>query len=175
MKVKIKGLALVFDELQNFGEWQEINDPKCLDEKTDWTNSFLYYKHNDQNVPMAHFESDEDADNTLEYNITSEGLEFTAILDTDNPQSQAVISGIERGDIKGCSYCGYVDREDMVIIDDVITSIVQHIARIPEISITPTPAYPQTWVRIEEYIEEVEEERNKEETEENKGNVDSKQ
>lgn len=172
MKYKLTGRAIVFDEVAKFDDWQEIIKKGAVSEgTTDMSDVCLFFRHNDRDVPMARCVENSE-NNTMIINIKEQGVEFEAIVDDRNSTTASVVSAIKRGDIKGCSFAGIVKNNDVIYVDDVLTSIVNDISKVIEISITTNPAYSGTFVKVEEVaeskaVENAVEEADKEKTEDN--------
>lgn len=82
---------------------------------------------------------------TLRLFEDAKGLRFELDADLSTPDGQTAIGTVRRQDVAGCSFGFSVADEDWDDAGDLPLRTIREI-RLYEISLTPSPAYPQTTV-----------------------------
>ena len=151
----IEGKAIVFNQQSEYMGFYEIIKPEAV-EGIDWSNTLLLYDHEFSNI-LARV----DAKN-LTINVKEDGVYFQATLN-NSTLANDVYNDIKSGNVKGCSF-GFTiaDNGDYWDFTDDGTPlhIVDKIEAIPELSLTPIPAYTQTSASVVRHLENLKEARN---------------
>lgn len=150
----IEGKAIVFNQQSEYMGFYEIIKPEAV-EGIDWSNTLLLYDHSFSNI-LARV----DAKN-LTINVKEDGVYFQATLN-DSTLANDVYNDIKSGNVKGCSF-GFNIAEDGdtwdFTADGTPLHIITKIENIPELSLTPIPAYTQTSASIVRHLNKLEEVR----------------
>lgn len=150
----IEGKAIVFNQQSEYMGFYEIIKPEAV-EGIDWSNTLLLYDHSFSNI-LARV----DAKN-LTINVNEDGVYFQATLN-DSTLANDVYNDIKSGNVKGCSF-GFNIAEDGdtwdFTADGTPLHIITKIENIPELSLTPIPAYTQTSASIVRHLNKLEEVR----------------
>lgn len=110
------GYASTFDEYEVFGGpenygWIERIDRKAFD-KTLRDKPDVVYLINHAGLPLARTKS-----GTLKLSVDDGGLKPEALLDPDDPDVQALVPKMERGDVDEMSFAFYVKAQDWSAAD----------------------------------------------------------
>lgn len=150
----IEGKAIVFNQQSEYMGFYEIIKPEAV-EGIDWGTTLLLYDHSFSNI-LARV----DAKN-LTINVKNDGVYFQATLN-DSTLANDVYNDIKSGNVKGCSF-GFNIAEDGdtwdFTADGTPLHIITKIENIPELSLTPIPAYTQTSASIVRHLNKLEEVR----------------
>lgn len=150
----IEGKAIVFNQQSEYMGFYEIIKPEAV-EGIDWSKTLLLYDHEFSNI-LARV----DAKN-LTINVKKDGVYFQATLN-NSTLANDVFNDIKSGNVKGCSF-GFTiaDNGDYWDLTDDGTPlhIVTKIENIPELSLTPIPAYTQTSASVVRHLENLKEVR----------------
>lgn len=150
----IEGKAIVFNQQSEYMGFYEIIKPEAV-EGIDWGTTLLLYDHSFSNI-LARV----DAKN-LKINVKGDGVYFQATLN-DSTLANDVYNDIKSGNVKGCSF-GFNIAEDGdtwdFTADGTPLHIITKIENIPELSLTPIPAYTQTSASIVRHLNKLEEVR----------------
>lgn len=150
----IEGKAIVFNQQSEYMGFYEIIKPEAV-EGIDWSNTLLLYDHSFSNI-LARV----DAKN-LTIDVKNDGVYFQATLN-DSTLANDVYNDIKSGNVKGCSF-GFNIAEDGdtwdFTADGTPLHIITKIENIPELSLTPIPAYTQTSASIVRHLNKLEEVR----------------
>ena len=150
----IEGKAIVFNQQSEYMGFYEIIKPEAV-EGIDWSKTLLLYDHEFSNI-LARV----DAKN-LTINVKEDGVYFQATLN-NSTLANDVYNDIESGNVKGCSFGFNIakggDTWDFTA-DGTPLHIVTKIENIPELSLTPIPAYTQTSASVVRHLENVKEVR----------------
>lgn len=150
----IEGKAIVFNQQSEYMGFYEIIKPEAV-EGIDWGTTLLLYDHSFSNI-LARV----DAKN-LTINQKEDGVYFQATLN-DSTLANDVYNDIKSGNVKGCSF-GFNIAEDGdtwdFTADGTPLHIITKIENIPELSLTPIPAYTQTSASIVRHLNKLEEVR----------------
>lgn len=150
----IEGKAIVFNQQSEYMGFYEIIKPEAV-EGIDWGTTLLLYDHSFSNI-LARV----DAKN-LTINVKEDGVYFQATLN-DSTLANDVYNDIKSGNVKGCSF-GFNIAEDGdtwdFTADGTPLHIITKIENIPELSLTPIPAYTQTSASIVRHLNKLEEVR----------------
>lgn len=150
----IEGKAIVFNQQSEYMGFYEIIKPGAV-EGIDWSNTLLLYDHSFSNI-LARV----DAKN-LTIDVKKDGVYFQATLN-DSTLANDVYNDIKSGNVKGCSF-GFNIAEDGdtwdFTADGTPLHIITKIENIPELSLTPIPAYTQTSASIVRHLNKLEEVR----------------
>lgn len=141
---EISGYAIVFNEPSEDMGFIEYITPSALD-KVDFKQLLLLYGHDFNNI-LARADS-----GTLTTKVDDKGLFFDAKI-PDTTLGNDVYTNIANGNIKGASFrFDIADNGDEWSTDenDQLIHTVTQISNLPEISLTPYPAYTETSVQIE--------------------------
>lgn len=151
----IEGKAIVFNQQSEYMGFYEIIKPEAV-EGIDWSKTLLLYDHEFSNI-LARV----DAKN-LKISVKKDGVYFQATLN-NSTLANDVFNDIKSGNVKGCSF-GFTiaDNGDYWDLTDDGTPlhIVDKIEAIPELSLTPIPAYTQTSASVVRHLENLKEARN---------------
>ena len=150
----IEGKAIVFNQQSEYMGFYEIIKPEAV-EGIDWSKTLLLYDHEFSNI-LARV----DAKN-LTINVKGDGVYFQATLN-DSTLANDVYNDIKSGNVKGCSFGFNIAKggDDWDFTDDgTPLHIVTKIENIPELSLTPIPAYTQTSASVVRHLENVKEVR----------------
>lgn len=140
----ISGYAIVFNQPSEDLGFIEYITPNALD-KVDLKQLLLLYGHDFNNI-LARADS-----GTLTTKVDEKGLFFNAKI-PNTTLGTDVYNNIENGNIKGASFRFDVAEDgDEWITDEngQLIHTVTKISNLPEISLTPYPAYSETSVQIE--------------------------
>lgn len=150
----IEGKAIVFNQQSEYMGFYEIIKPEAV-EGIDWGTTLLLYDHSFSNI-LARV----DAKN-LTINVKEDGVYFQATLN-DSTLANDVYNDIKSGNVKGCSF-GFNIAEDGdtwdFTADGTPLHIITKIENIPELSLTPIPAYTQTSASVVRHLNKLEEVR----------------
>lgn len=150
----IEGKAIVFNQQSEYMGFYEIIKPEAV-EGIDWDSTLLLYDHSFSNI-LARV----DAKN-LTINVKEDGVYFQATLN-DSTLANDVYNDIKSGNVKGCSF-GFNIAEDGdtwdFTSDGTPLHIITKIETIPELSLTPIPAYTQTSASVVRHLENIKEVR----------------
>lgn len=149
----IEGKAIVFNQQSEYMGFYEIIKPEAV-EGIDWSKTLLLYDHEFSNI-LARV----DAGN-LDIEVKKDGVYFTAELN-NSTLANDVFNDIASGNVKGCSFGFNIAKggDDWDILDDgTPLHIVTKIETIPELSLTPVPAYTQTNASIVRHLESIKKE-----------------
>lgn len=150
----IEGKAIVFNQQSEYMGFYEIIKPEAV-EGIDWSNTLLLYDHSFSNI-LARV----DAKN-LTINVKEDGVYFQATLN-DSTLANDVYNDIKSGNVKGCSFGFNIaeggDTWDFTA-DGTPLHIITKIENIPELSLTPIPAYTQTSASVVRHLNKLEEVR----------------
>ena len=141
---EISGYAIVFNQPSEDLGFIEYITPNALD-KVDLKQLLLLYGHDFNNI-LARADS-----GTLTTKVDEKGLFFNAKI-PNTTLGTDVYNNIENGNIKGASFRFDVAEDgDEWITDEngQLIHTVTKISNLPEISLTPYPAYSETSVQIE--------------------------
>lgn len=141
---EISGYAIVFNEPSEDMGFIEYITPGALD-KVSLKQLLLLYGHDFNNI-LARADS-----GTLTTKVDDKGLFFDAKI-PDTTLGNDVYTNIANGNIKGASFrFDIADNGDEWSTDenDQLIHTVTQISNLPEISLTPYPAYTETSVQIE--------------------------
>lgn len=150
----IEGKAIVFNQQSEYMGFYEIIKPEAV-EGIDWSKTLLLYDHEFPNI-LARV----DAKN-LTINVKEDGVYFQATLNNSTIAND-VYNDIKSGNVKGCSFGFNIAKggDDWDFTDDgTPLHIVTKIENIPELSLTPVPAYTQTSASVVRHLENVKEVR----------------
>lgn len=150
----IEGKAIVFNQQSEYMGFYEIIKPEAV-EGIDWSKTLLLYDHEFSNI-LARV----DAKN-LTINVKEDGVYFQATLN-NSTLANDVYNDIKSGNVKGCSFGFNIAKggDDWDFTDDgTPLHIVTKIENIPELSLTPIPAYTQTSASVVRHLENVKEVR----------------
>lgn len=136
----VSGYALRYNQPSNliYGEFVEYIDKRALD-GVNLDNTFLLFNHNTDHV-LGNTKS-----GTLQLTNTDDGLRFRAEL-PDTQRARETFTLIKRGDISGMSFAFTTKADTWNTNISPAQRTVKSIGSLSEISIVPTPAYPQTQV-----------------------------
>lgn len=150
----IEGKAIVFNEQSEYMGFYEIIKPEAV-ENIDWSKTLLLYDHEFSNI-LARV----DAKN-LTIDVKKDGVYFQATLN-NSTLANDVYNDIKSGNVKGCSFGFNIaeggDDWDFTS-DGTPLHIVTKIETIPELSLTPIPAYTQTSASVVRHLENIKEVR----------------
>lgn len=150
----IEGKAIVFNQQSEYMGFYEIIKPEAV-EGIDWSKTLFLYDHEFSNI-LARV----DAKN-LTINVKEDGVYFQATLN-DSTLANDVYNDIKSGNVKGCSF-GFNIAEDGdtwdFTADGTPLHIITKIENIPELSLTPIPAYTQTSASVVRHLNKLEEVR----------------
>lgn len=150
----IEGKAIVFNQQSEYMGFYEIIKPEAVD-GIDWSKTLLLYDHEFSNI-LARV----DAKN-LTINVKEDGVYFQATLN-NSTLANDVYNDIKSGNVKGCSFGFNIaeggDDWDFTS-DGTPLHIVTKIETIPELSLTPVPAYQQTSASVVRHLENIKEVR----------------
>lgn len=142
----ISGRPIVYGSVTDIGPFYEVIDRGALDE-ADLRDVALLVNHNDKMIPCARSRRN-NPNSSMQLIPGEEGMDFKARLDTvNNPDSRALYSAIERGDISGMSFVlGIKDElwENIGEPDMKPTRHITRVGRVWEISACTFPAYQDT-------------------------------
>ena len=150
----IEGKAIVFNQQSEYMGFYEIIKPEAV-ENIDWSKTLLLYDHEFSNI-LARV----DAKN-LTIDVKEDGVYFQATLN-NSTLANDVYNDIKSGNVKGCSFGFNIaeggDDWDFTS-DGTPLHIVTKIETIPELSLTPVPAYTQTSASVVRHLENIKEVR----------------
>lgn len=150
----IEGKAIVFNQQSEYMGFYEIIKPEAV-ENIDWSKTLLLYDHEFKDI-LARV----DAKN-LTINVKKDGVYFQATLN-NSTLANDVFNDIKSGNVKGCSFGFNIAEggDDWDFTDDgTPLHIITKIETIPELSLTPVPAYTQTSASIVRHLNKIEEVR----------------
>ena len=145
-EVTIRGIAVPYETEIDYGGW--FRESFAKNAFKDGIDERVVLLANHQGLPYARTGSD-----TLEFKEKKDGLYFSALLDTRDPDAKALSIKIEREDLNGVSV-GFIANEQRWIYSDDLSEepdrrIIER-AELQEISVTPIPAYKDTHVEMDE-------------------------
>ncbi len=143
----LHGTAVVFDSLsQDLGGFREKVSPSALDWTLENIPLTLLHGHNSLYVLGSQ------EGRTLDINVSKAGLEFEC-EPPDTQWARDLIKSIERRDVNGCSF-GFNIMENGAQWTEEDNEQICTLTRIamPEISITPLPAYTATNAEVRDYL-----------------------
>lgn len=150
----IEGKAIVFNQQSEYMGFYEIIKPEAV-ENIDWSKTLLLYDHEFSNI-LARV----DAKN-LTITVKEDGVYFTATLN-NSTLANDVYNDIKSGNVKGCSFGFNIadNGDDWDFTNDgTPLHIINKIESIPELSLTPIPAYTQTSASVVRHLENIKEVR----------------
>lgn len=158
-KKVVHGTPIVFNQdtilRDAFGEeFIERIDPHALD-GANLKDVLLLVNHDFNKIPLARSKNG-NLNSTMKFEITANGMEIDAILDTDhNSESEAVYSAVKRGDMDGMSFYFRIQEQIWNHLDDGQTPVrtITKISIVHEVSIVNFPAYTQTSVEARSLAE----------------------
>lgn len=149
--VTISGRPIVFNkETVICGMFREVIRNGALD-GADLSDVLLLINHDDNKIPLARSRASK---RTMTFSITSEGVDITATLDTENnPDARAVVSAIKRGDLSGMSFAFRVAADGEIWQNnynenELPLRTITAIDVVHEVSIVNKPAYKDTSVTV---------------------------
>lgn len=152
----IAGRPIVYGSQTDIGPFYEVIDKGALDE-ADLRDVALLVNHNDKMIPCARSRRN-NPNSSMQLIPGEEGMDFKARLDTiNNPDSRALYSAIERGDITGMSFVLSIKDEAWENIGDPEIKPTRHITRVGkvwEISACTFPAYQDTAILAQRSMDE---------------------
>jgi hypothetical protein len=108
----------------------------------DGSERFLLLGH-DWNKPLASTHA-----GNLWLKNDLQGLQMAADLDASSPTVRDVASSIASGVLRGMSFCFVAAPEGDLWSPDLTRRTVSKLVELPEVTLTPRPAYPQTSVAL---------------------------
>lgn len=150
----IEGKAIVFNEQSEYMGFYEIIKPEAVSD-IDWSKTLLLYDHEFSNI-LARVDA-----RNLTISVKKDGVYFQATLN-NSTLANDVYNDIKSGNVKGCSF-GFNIAENGddwdFTSDGTPLHIVNKIESIPELSLTPVPAYTQTSAEVVRHLNKLEEVR----------------
>lgn len=140
----IEGLPIVFNSSTDLGWYAETIDPHALD-NADLKDIRLLVNHDTGMIPLARSRNN-NANSTMQFVVTEEGMRMRANLDTENNvDAKALYSAVSRGDMTGMSFMFSVkeDKWDDLETDYPKRTILE-IGKVFEVSAVNFPAYQST-------------------------------
>jgi HK97 family phage prohead protease len=165
----IEGYALKFNRWSDvlYGYFREMIDPTALDD-CDMSNVVATFNHS-ANFPLAR-NTINDGEGSLQLNVDGIGLHFR-FKPTNTSYGQDLIENIRSGLINQCSFAFGLDYNDetadewnYISDEGIYERKLNKIAKISDISLVTTPAYPDTEAvlgRSKDKVEKLEEIRKK--------------
>lgn len=150
----IEGKAIVFNQQSEYMGFYEIIKPEAVD-NIDWSKTLLLYDHEFSNI-LARVDA-----RNLTINVKKDGVYFQATLN-NSTLANDVFNDIKSGNVKGCSFGFNIAEggDDWDFTDDgTPLHIITKIETIPELSLTPIPAYTQTSASVVRHLENIKEVR----------------
>lgn len=143
----LTGMPIVFNERTDIGGFDEIIDEGALD-NTDLRDVRFLINHNTDMVPLARSRNN-NANSTMQMEITSEGMNIRVDLDTENnAEAKSLYSAVTRGDISGMSFMYTVDSDSWEDLEsDHPLRHIRSIGKVFEVSAVTFPAYEATSIQ----------------------------
>lgn len=142
----ITGQPIVYGATYDNGVFVETIDAGALD-AADLKDVRLLVNHDMSMIPLARSRNN-NANSTMQLEITETGLNIRADLDTENnATAEALYSAVSRGDISGMSFCFTVNTETWTDLDtDTPVRHITGIDKVFEVSAVTMPAYDATTI-----------------------------
>ena len=142
----ITGQPIVYGSTYDNGVFVETIDAGALD-AADLKDVRLLVNHDMSMIPLARSRNN-NANSTMQLEITESGLSVRADLDTENnATAEALYSAVGRGDISGMSFCFTVNTETWTDLDsDTPVRHITGIDKVFEVSAVTMPAYDATTI-----------------------------
>lgn len=150
---KITGYPIVFNKQTKIrNDFYEKIDRNAF-QNTDMSDVKFFINHNEDSIPVARYYKDKESTMSLE--IDEDGIKLDANLDVENNfQSRMLCSAVQRGDIKGMSFCFSIEVADNgeEWLDtsetglDLPLRIIRNVKKLYEVSAVNDPAYEQTTI-----------------------------
>lgn len=142
----ITGQPIVYGSTYDNGVFAETIDAGALD-AADLKDVRLLVNHDMSMIPLARSRNN-NANSTMQLEITENGLNIRADLDTENnATAEALYSAVSRGDISGMSFCFTVNTETWTGLDtDTPVRHITGIDKVFEVSAVTMPAYDATTI-----------------------------
>lgn len=140
--VKVAGHAAVFNERANIGGYfEEVVAPGAFSEALERGDDVVFLVNHD-GLPLARTGS-----GTLKLKEDKRGLHMATELNSADPDVQALVPKMERGDLDKMSFAFIVEREEWDETGDIPVRTIQQV-RLRDVSIVTTPAYGGTDIAL---------------------------
>ena len=142
----LEGMPIVFNEVTTLtdGEGRQIEEvilPTAIQPGAITRDCALFYNHDSMRLPLARVRTGK-----LQLDQTHEGVKMRAQLNLERHDCSDIWQAIKDGDITGMSFAFRMDGYVMDYTHELPRRVITSIPYISEVSITPTPAYNQTYV-----------------------------
>lgn len=144
----ITGYPIVFNQVTDMGDWEEVIDPSVAEDETLFRDVAMMIGHDFGMIPLAHSRRNNE-NSTMQLTPDAHGVAMRAWLDTkNNPRAAEAYSAVKRGDISGMSFA-FIEKESRWenLDTDKPRRVITALRRIFEVSLVPFPAYPGTSVQ----------------------------
>jgi HK97 family phage prohead protease len=139
----LTGYAIVFGVRSlDLGGFTEIVAPGAVRDTLSGSPDILMLNNHNSSQVLARTTS-----GTLKVSTDSVGVKFSCSLDTRSSYANDLAIAVERKDIGGCSFGFRTDKDAWTKEGSTLLRTLQQIS-ISELSVTSSPAYPQTDVSI---------------------------
>ena len=140
----VEGRAIVFDEWQDLGWYDETIASGALDD-ADLRDVRFLINHNIDMIPLARSRNNNE-NSTMQLSVDDEGMKIRVDLDTENnSEARNLYSAVERGDLDGMSFMFTVEADSWDDSDsDHPSRTIEKLGKIFEVSAVTFPAYEQT-------------------------------
>lgn len=142
---KIEGYAAVYNSRSEWMGFYEVILPGAFDEVINNCDCVLVIDHDDSTILARCI----NGSGTLRLLTDETGLKFTADLDPQNPRAAYLISALQRGDIKQCSFA-FADVADEWSQDEEGNDVrtISKVGYLCDVSAVVHPAYADTSVAL---------------------------
>ncbi|MBB4185832.1 hypothetical protein GGE07_002482 [Sinorhizobium terangae] len=139
--IKVSGYAAVFNQETDIGGWfREVIEPGAFAEAIGRDDVVFLVNHD--GLPLARTRS-----GTLKLSEDDHGLRIETELDGDDPDVQAIVPKMKRGDLDKMSFAFWAEVQEWDDTQDPPRRTVKK-ARLYDVSIVTTPAYEGTEIGL---------------------------
>lgn len=149
----IKGYGVVFEEYSRpfWDEWVEIISSRAFDD-TDMSDVVMVVDH--AREVSSVLARSKDGNGTLEITVDEKGVAFRFLV-PDTSKGRDIVTLVERGDIRECSFAFYVGSDRWLYDVEVNgqkydVRRIESVTKLVDLSIVVNGQYPQTSVSVEE-------------------------
>lgn len=152
----IKGYAAVFEQYSHpfwdeWGEWVEVISSRAFD-NTDMSDVVMVVDH--AREVSSVLARSKDGSGTLEITVDEKGVAFRFLV-PNTSKGRDIVTLVERGDIRECSFAFYVGSDRWlydVEVDGKKYDVrrIESVTKLVDLSIVVNGQYPQTSVSVEE-------------------------
>ena len=139
----LEGYGIVFGVRSvNLGGFVEVVKPEAVRDTLSGTPDLIMLHNHDSSQVLARTTS-----GTLKVTTDAIGVRFSCSLDTRCSYANDLAISVERGDTRGCSFGFQTHADSWTKENETLLRTLEKIS-VSELSVTSSPAYPQTAVSV---------------------------